>query len=399
MTTEPNRDDESNRQSEQGEAHENTDTAEETSSQDAGEGLRRRTVIAATLGSPAILGLGFGVADRFAIPSPGATGSAEASPTERAAAGSPIVAQMDSVALEVADEPAQDVPTNQYRVLQANDEVLSTLEREPGDQVRVTRDMDTAVYTITDTMEAEGEIVQASREGKCRLAFYEGTDFEDDRRWGPLRGDETCDLAEEEFDVEITPTVPAEDLDVDAANEESELIETFEDGASDLAVLAPSGGRMQPYTDDQALYMLEQFPDINAWMLQGYGDNTSFYRWHVPSAELSYASYPGLAELGEDTYDYAVSFNGITDDTIYVGGGADEALRQDIADAIAEALPHDGSPVELGQYQYEASSEETLVNRITDDGAGGIWIGQPIADRRNSWDTIVDAVGSVVGEL
>jgi len=397
MTTEPNRDDDSNRQTNQQKDAPSEST--ESTATDSGEGLRRRTIIAATLGSPAILGLGFGVADRFALPGPRATGSAEASPTERAAAGAPIVAQMDSVALQVADEPAQDVPTNQYRVLQANDEVLDTLEREPGDQVRVTRDMDAAVYTITDTMDAEGEIVQASREGKCRLAFYEGNGFEDERRWGPLRGDETCDLAEEEFDVEISPTVPAEDLDAEAADEEDELIETFEQGDTELAVLAPSGGRMQPFTDDQALYMLEQFPEITAWMLQGYGDDTSFYRWHVPSAEISYASYPGLAELAEETYEYAVSFNGIIDDTIYVGGGADEDLRQDIADAIDEELPHDGSPVELGQNQYEASSEATLVNRITDDGASGIWIGQPIADRRNSWDIIVDAVGSVVGDL
>lgn len=527
--------------------------------EESSSGIRRRSVIAATLGSPAILGLGFGVADRLAIPGPSsATVGGAASPVERAQAGNSVLAQMDSVTSSVGEEPAQGLPMNQNHVLHASEEVLETLEREPGEQVRVTRDEDTAVFTLLEEMEedlddeeepddedetvdetaaavefsnqetdgnsvavdftrvddggfvaihdssllegevissvigvseylepgeyddleveldetledddlliamphedtndneeydfvtSEGEedgpyfnqddepiiddaqvtvlddpdedgngvededdeedddveqpdgaIVRASREGKCRLAFYEETEFDDDRRWGPLRGDETCDLADQEFDVQIDPRVPAEDVDAEQAEEEGELVETFVEGDTDIAVIAPHGGQIQPFTDLQAELMLEEFPDITAWMLQGYGQNTGFYRWFVPSAEISEASYPGLAELSEESYDLAVSFNGITGENIYVGGTADEELRSEIVDAIEEALPHDGSPVMLGENQYAAESSQTLVNRITEGESNGIWIGQPIADRRNSWDLIVDAVGSVLGD-
>ena len=473
-----------------------------TGEEESSSGIRRRSVIAATLGSPAILGLGFGVADRLAIPGPSsATVGGAASPVERAQAGDAVLAQMDSVTSSVGEEPAQGLPMNQGHVLHASEEVLDTLEREPGEQVRVTRDGDTAVFTLLEEMEEEledeeepddddeadpddvdvdtdddedengvddadddddngfddddendvgndeetedadedeeqtalqeedddeedddetdvddeengvdddeedddveqpdGAIVRASREGKCRLAFYEDTEFEDDRRWGPLRGDETCDLADQEFDVQIDPRVPAEDVDAEQAEDEGELVETFVEGDTDIAVIAPHGGQIQPFTDLQAELMVQEFPDITAWMLQGYGQNTGFYRWFVPSAEISEASYPGLAELSEESYDLAVSFNGITGENIYVGGTADEELRSEIVDAIDEALPHDGSPVMLGENQYAAESSQTLVNRITEDESNGIWIGQPIADRRNSWDLIVEAVGSVLGD-
>lgn len=378
---------------------EDSPSADENSS----NGIRRRTMIAATLGSPALFGLGFGVTDHFALPEVADVAS-NLSPVERSQAGNTVLAQMDSVDTTVGEETAQNLPMNQYHVLQASEDVFETLEREPGEQVRVTRDDDTAVFTLAaeddeDAMDDSADaVVRASGEGKCRLAFFEDDDFEDDRRWGPLRGDETCDLADEEFEVEIDPQVPADDLDTDEAADDGELVETYVEGETDIAVIAPHGGRIQPFTDLQVEKMLEDFDDITGWMLEGFGQNTSFYRWYVPSAEMAEVSYPGLAELSEETYDTAVSFNGITGDEIYVGGTADESLRQDIVDAIEEALPHDGSPVSLGENQYSATRSETLVNRITDGESGGIWIGQPIADRRNSWDVIVEAVGSVLAD-
>jgi len=600
-------------------------------SEESGGGIRRRSVIAATLGSPALLGLSFGAADHFALPGPsGPAMSGAASPVERAQAGDPVFAQMDSVTSSIGEEPAQNLPMNDYHVLQASQEVFDTLEREPGEQVRVTREEDTAVFTLAEEVEptdredeadapddepddeelaaavefsdqttdgttvtvdsarldeggfvvihdssllegevigsvigaseylepgenedleveldepletddtliamphqdtndnqtydftdSEGEddgpylddageaiiddaevtvedgtgvgddtgvgneteddtgvgneteddtgvgnetngdtgvgnetgddtgvgnetngdtsvgnetngdtgvgnetngdtgvgnetngetgamaqqagaVVRASTEGKCRLAFYEDGEFEDDRRWGPLRGDETCDLADEEFEVEINPRVPAEDLTAEEAEADGEMIETYIEGETDVAVIAPHGGRIQPYTDQQVELMIEEVSNVTAWWVQGYGQDTSFYRWYVPSAEMSAASFPELARLSEETYDLAVSFNGISGENIYVGGTADESLRQDIADAIEEALPHDASPVLLGENQYAADSSQTLVNRITEGESNGIWIGQPIADRRNNWDVIVEAVASVVSD-
>ncbi len=96
------------------------------------------------------------------------------------------------------------------------------------------------------------------------------------------------------------------------------------------------------------------------------------------------------------TVGYAVSFNGINEKTIYVGGAAPEDIRQSVADSIDSALPHDGSPVKLGESHYAADSPQTLVNRVTENQSNGIWIGQPIADRRKYSDLIAAAVGSAL---
>ncbi|NLV12662.1 poly-gamma-glutamate hydrolase family protein [Haloarcula argentinensis] len=362
-------------------------------------GIRRRAVIAGTLGSPALFGAGFAAVDSFGIPSmPTLIGVGAASPLEQARNGTATAGQVDSAAVTIDEQTAQNLPTNRYRQLYIAEPIRNMLERDRGDQVRVTRGNDAAVYTISKTISGDASTVRTSSEGKCRVSFYEDGNFSDDRRWGSLRGDDNCSLADEAFDVEIDPRVPAPDLSPSEAEERGELIETLDMGGSEYAVLAPHGGQIQPFTGGQVTRLQSEFADTNltSWKLQGYGTGTSFYRWYVPSAELSIICYPRLAELSEQTYDYAVSFNGINEKTIYVGGAASENIRQSVADAIDSALPHDGSPVKLGESHYAADSPQTLVNRVTENQSNGIWIGQPIADRRKYSDLIADAVGSTL---
>lgn len=388
------------------ETHTSTDEAQ-TEDQSNGQtdatdeshnGVRRRAVIAGALGSPALLGIGFAVADPGAFTGSRATFSPdnEMNPVARAESGQAIVADMHETTTEIDEMPAQEVPTNQYRALHVDESILDELDREVGDQVRVQRDNDVAVYTIAGTLSEGRSVVRTTTEGKCRLAFYQDGEFEDERRWGPLRGDDTCDLVDEGFEVTIVPRVPSEDMDGDEAAEAGEFVEESIMGDDELLVLAPHGGRIAPYTVDQARMVADLHPDTTNWHGLGYGMDTSFYRWFVPSAEFSLASYPQLAEVAEREYEYAVSFHGVNDDYIHVGGTAPEELRQEIVDAIDEALPHDGSPVALGHSGYTAESDVTLVNRMTTDQSGGIWIGQPIADRRNYWDVIAESVVSVI---
>jgi phage replication-related protein YjqB (UPF0714/DUF867 family) len=362
-------------------------------------GIRRRAVIAGTLGSPALFGAGFAAVDSFGIPSmPSLIGVGAASPLEQARSGTATAGQMDSATVTVDEQAAQNLPTNRYRQLHIAEPVRNMLDRDRGDQVRVTRGNDAAVYTISETISGDASTVRTSAEGKCRVSFYEDGSFADERRWGSLRGDDNCSLAGEAFDVEIDPRVPAADLSPSEAKERGELIETLNMGGSEYAVLAPHGGQIQPFTGGQVTRLRSEFSDasVTSWKLQGYGSDTSFYRWYVPSAELSTICYPRLAELSEQTYDYAVSFNGINEKTIYVGGAAPEDIRQSVADSIDSALPHDGSPVKLGESHYAADSPQTLVNRVTENQSNGIWIGQPIADRRKYSDLIAAAVGSAL---
>lgn len=362
-------------------------------------GIRRRAVIAGTLGSPALFGAGFAAVDSFGIPSmPSLIGVGAASPLEQARSGTATAGQMDSATVTIDEQAAQNLPTNRYRQLHIAEPVRNMLDRDRGDQVRVTRGNDAAVYTISETISGDASTVRTSAEGKCRVSFYEDGSFSDERRWGSLRGDDNCSLAGEAFDVEIDPRVPAADLSPSEAKERGELIETLNMGGSEYAVLAPHGGQIQPFTGGQVTRLRSEFSDasVTSWKLQGYGSDTSFYRWYVPSAELSTICYPRLAELSEQTYDYAVSFNGINEKTIYVGGAAPEDIRQSVADAIDSALPHDGSPVKLGESHYAADSPQTLVNRVTENQSNGIWIGQPIADRRKYSDLIAAAVGSAL---
>ncbi len=205
--------------------------------------------------------------------------------------------------------------------------------------------------------------IRTSAEGKCRVSFYEDGSFSDERRWGSLRGDDNCSLAGEAFDVEIDPRVPAADLSPSEAKERGELIETLNMGGSEYAVLAPTATDTAVHGGQSHVSVRNSpMPVSRPGSCRDTG-RTRSYRWYVPRRALTIC-YRVNRRIVRETYDYAVSFKVSTIYNDYVGDAAPED-SDSLADSIDSALPHDGSPVKLGESHYAADSPQTLVNRVT----------------------------------
>lgn len=168
-------------------------------------------------------------------------------------------------------------------------------------------------------------------------------------------------------------------------------------GIDRVLVLAPHGGDIEQHTDDQADLLASELAayEPTVWVCEGYVDGGGAYStWHIPSTEISTNSFPLLAEVDQQSYEWVVSFHGFSGKpssdcipsmpvgadpmkTVIVGGRAAHGLRVEIAAAIEATL--DAQPGNVG-YRAVAplagpcSGQEpnNIVNRFT--SGGGIQI-------------------------
>ena len=68
-----------------------------------------------------------------------------------------------------------------------------------------------------------------------------------------------------------------------------------------------------------------------------------------------------------------------------------------MVDAISETLPDD-IEVSVATEEYQARTEDTLINAIGDEEES-FWIGQSLEARRDHWREIADATADVLREL
>ena len=106
-------------------------------------------------------------------------------------------------------------------------------------------------------------------------------------------------------------------------------------------------------------------------------------------------SFPLLAKVAERKFEYAVSFHGMVDKRILVGGTGPTRLKVEIRDAIRDAIADPSIPVELAMpgETNGGTTPTNIVNRYTQ--AGGIQIEQSPLARRKYWKQIADAVAEV----
>lgn len=288
-----------------------------------------------------------------------------------------------------------------------------------GDQLRLTRtDTEYAVYTIVERYPDGGDaIVRTSEAGRNRLDIT-NSDWIEDGECPTLDGDAT--LPADPFEVAFETTVsvpgihqspsafdgsggPPDDVPPEAPAEDApaadlpgpssaetatptttggdgELIEHLIDtGGSDVAVIAPHAGNVQPGTGVQAelltSYLYTVGVGVAGWWLQGYRDGGgAFVRWYVPSQDFSSNSLHYLEEIEDREFDYVISFNGICDEVVRIGGGVDMETKERIAGPVDDTTD---VPAVADGDEYAAESDETLVNRLGGDDARSIWIGQP----------------------
>lgn len=148
-------------------------------------------------------------------------------------------------------------------------------------------------------------------------------------------------------------------------------------------ISAPHGGDIEPFTDEQGARLHSQLDvETTYWHCRGWNDDGSaFERWHIPTHDISPASFPKLGEIADRSFDRSVSFQGISTDDVRIGGGAPRSMKRRVVDAISETLPDD-IEVSVATEEYQARTEDTLVNAVGDD-EGSFWIGQSLEARRD----------------
>lgn len=254
-----------------------------------------------------------------------------------------------------------------------------------GRQVRISRPgFGTAIYTVDELRKSDNpDLVRMNIYARERLG--------------------TADV----FEAQISNEVAAAGLSDAQAEAQSEFVERLvDDGQNEaLLLLAPHGGMIEIGTDAQAEYLTQALADYgtSSWICKGWRQGGgAFDAWHIRSSDLHPDSFSGLRAIAYRGFAYAISFHGMESIAggVVVGGGASSLVKQQIAAAIAAALPSSISvSVATATDIYDGDSPDNLVNWLTAGGSGGIQIEQDRQARVEYGIAIADAIAEVVETL
>jgi phage replication-related protein YjqB (UPF0714/DUF867 family) len=259
-------------------------------------------------------------------------------------------------------------------------ERLESIGVVPRSQIRVRRSATlVALYTVSETRsEPNDATVRMVRLGRERL----GTD-----------GD---------FEATIDSQVPNPTLSDEQARDLGEFVERLDDDGCQrgLVALAPHGGMIEQFTDNQAecVAAILGCKLASAWRCKGFSEEHGASRlWHITSSELRDESFPLLNQISHRGFAHAVAFHGFKDDGVLVGGAASPSFRQEIAEALQSVLRGSGIEARLpgpGD-DLDGNNPCNVVNRLTASGETGVQIEQSFEARRRFWEEIAHTVASV----
>jgi phage replication-related protein YjqB (UPF0714/DUF867 family) len=261
----------------------------------------------------------------------------------------------------------------------------------PCQQVRIERPTANgttlALYTIIDMHEEEPDTV------------YVGyTNLDDDL------GKRLALSTKDDFPGKINAQVTAIGLTVSQARCNSEFIEQLDDNGHHhgLIVIAPHGGDIEKYTDEQAEHVSKQLSSkcVSVWVCRGFKEGGGvFDRWHITSTDISDESFPMLKTVIGRQFEYAVAFHGWRRKSICIGGSMPDPLKQEIKKAIVNAVS--GSEIVVATADgngcpadFNGNNSNNIVNRL---GTIGMQIEQSAKARKCYGIQIADAVASVIG--
>jgi phage replication-related protein YjqB (UPF0714/DUF867 family) len=263
----------------------------------------------------------------------------------------------------------------------ADPERLATIGCAVGQQVRVVRNSsEYALYTVEMTRgESPDTIVRMGAGGRGRLG--------------------TTD----EFSAIVSSRVSDPTLTEAEAEAKSEFVERLTDNGTHkgLVAIAPHGGQIERYTDEQAERVAEVLASkgVSSWRCKGYDMNGDAHeRWHITSTDIHPASFPKLGRIISRGFRYAVAFHGFGESGVLIGGAAPYELKREIELAIERAVSGSGLWVRIatsGDNGLGGTSRYNIVNRLTAGGANGVQIEQSYSARKYHGQAIADAVAGV----
>jgi phage replication-related protein YjqB (UPF0714/DUF867 family) len=250
-----------------------------------------------------------------------------------------------------------------------------------GQQVRIVRSgSEYALYTVEMARdESPDTIVRMGAGGRGRL----GTTAE--------------------FYATVSSRVPDPTLTEAEAATSSEFVERLADNGTHkgLVAIAPHGGQIELYTDDQAERVAEVLASkgVSSWRCKGYDANGDAHeRWHITATDIHPASFPKLGRIISRGFRYAVAFHGFGESGVLIGGAAPYDLKREIELAIEQAVSGSGLWVRIatsGDNGLGGTSRSNVVNRLTAGGANGVQIEQSFPARKYHGEAIANAVARV----
>ena len=260
--------------------------------------------------------------------------------------------------------------------------VLVSLGGEVGQQVRVRRNDEFALYTVSELLhETADAVVRMGLGGRRRLVS---------------RG--------EEFEGVLDTKVVDQELCDEEARDAGELVERLDDDGSQthLIAIAPHGGDIEKHTDEQAERVVKRLgPHLaSAWRAKGWRpDGGAFDRWHITSTDLNPVGFPLLASVMSRRFAHAVAFHGFNDEPgVLIGGTAPSELKERLREAIDRVLPAElAVRVARPDERYGGDDPSNLVNRLSP--CGGIQIEQGQHPREDYGTDIANAVADVFRPL
>lgn len=277
--------------------------------------------------------------------------------------------------------PQQDDLIKHKEHCSADPEKLATVGRALGHQVRIKRNNDEyGLYTVSEVrQETPDNIVRMGKRGRERLG----------------RSDE--------FDGTLDSQVPNTTLADAKAECDGEFVERLDDDGTHtgLIAIAPHGGDIEPYTDQQAERVRSQLAGkgVSSWRCKGWHPKGAVDHWHITSTDIHEASFPLLNSVISRGFSYAVAFHGFDDSYIpydILVGGLAETLKEEVKEAIegvvgSDFRVHIATPDE----QFGGDDKRNIVNRLTAGGRNGIQIEQKKGPREEYALPLADAVARV----
>ena len=262
----------------------------------------------------------------------------------------------------------------------ADPDKLATIGRTIGHQIRVKRNENQALFTVSEPRKEQPDnILRMIETARSRLG--------------------TTD----EFDAIVDSQVPHPTYTDEQAKSNGEFVERLTDNVTHtgLVVIAPHGGAIERHTDEQAEYVQQQLvaKGASCWRCKGWkpekGEVGAFDMWHITSPDICEESFPLLNSIINRSFTYAVAFHGFQEDRILIGGGADKALKRDIKLAIQQAIAGSGIEVKIATAadNFNGDNCKNIVNRLAH--GNGIQIEQSLKARENYGQKIAEAVASV----
>jgi phage replication-related protein YjqB (UPF0714/DUF867 family) len=281
----------------------------------------------------------------------------------------------------------------------ANLNQIQMIGRNVGQQVRIeiptANGTARALYTVTNVHHAEPDVVYV---GYTNL----------EKPWERLELEGANTLS-----GKVNAQVTAEGLTDAEAEARSEFIENVTDNGDNhkLIVIAPHGGNIEKYTDEQAEHVVQKLSSkyVSTWICKGFKKGGgAFDRWHITSTDINEESFSKLKAIiaqiiARGKFEYSVAFHGWTNhnnNTICIGGsmrwtGLKEKIRDKIVDVVR------GSDIVVNTDHehtcppdFNGNDAENIVTRL---GINSLQIEQSEEARKCYGIDIADVVADVIG--